>query len=85
MRRLTTSIVTDQNQLIVFKDKLQYQKLNFEGGQKQLSTLRNHLQEKQAEENILRLRVKQLSEAMKKEKTNIYSLKRFKLTLEEVT
>ncbi|XP_044268674.1 GRIP and coiled-coil domain-containing protein 2-like [Tribolium madens] len=85
MRRLTTAIVADQNQLSVLKDKLQHQHLNFEGGQKQLQVLKNSIQEKQVEENILRLRVNQLNKAMKKEENSIYTMKKFKLTLEQAT
>lgn len=84
MRRLTTAIVADQNQLVVLRDKLQHQNLNFEGGQKQLQILKNSIQEIQVEENILRLRVSQLNKAMKKEENSIYTMKKFKLTLEQV-
>ncbi|XP_063902797.1 coiled-coil domain-containing protein 39 [Zophobas morio] len=85
MRRLTSAIVADQSQLVVLKDKMQHQNLSYEGGQKQLQTLKASIQEKQVEENILRLRVNQLNKAMKKEEKSIYSMKKFKLTLEQAT
>ncbi|RZC32695.1 coiled-coil domain-containing protein 39 [Asbolus verrucosus] len=85
MRRLTTAIVNDQSQLSVLKDKLQHQSLSYEGGQKQLCALKNDIQEKQVEENMLRLRVKELTKAMKKEEKSIYTLQKFKLTLEQAT
>jgi hypothetical protein len=84
MRRLTTAIVADQSQLGLLKDKLQSQNLSFEGGQKQLQALKNSIQENQVEENILRLRVDQLNKAMKKEEKSIYTMQKFKLTLEQV-
>jgi chromosome segregation ATPase len=85
MRRLTTAIVADQSQLGLLKDKLQSQNLSFEGGQKQLQALKNSIQENQVEENILRLRVDQLNKAMKKEEKSIYTMQKFKLTLEQAT
>ncbi|KAL3281106.1 hypothetical protein HHI36_004329 [Cryptolaemus montrouzieri] len=83
MRRLTTSITNDEEKLQTLQNKLQNEKLDYEGGLKQVATAKSAAQEKQVEENILILRLKQFQQSMKKEENEIYTLQKMKLNLEQ--
>lgn len=84
MRRLTTAITNDEEKLAVLSNKLQNEKLDYEGGLKQVAAAKVAAQEKQVEENILILRLKQFDQCMKKEENEIYNLQKMKLNLEQV-
>ncbi|KAK9879647.1 hypothetical protein WA026_006712 [Henosepilachna vigintioctopunctata] len=81
MRRLTTAIANDEQKLDVMQNKLQNEKLEYEGGMKQAEAAKHAAQEKQVEENILILKLKQFDQSMKKEETEIYNLQRMKINL----
>ncbi|KAF2896034.1 hypothetical protein ILUMI_10127 [Ignelater luminosus] len=82
MRRLTTAIQSDNAQLESLQDKLQNEVLSFEGGMKQTTTAKQRSQQRQVDENILRLRVNQLENIMKREDYNIYTMQKFRVELE---
>lgn len=85
MRRLTNAIQSDNAQLESLQDKLQNEVLSFEGGMKQTVTAKQLSQQKQVDENILRLRVNQLENIMKREDYNIYTMQKFRVELELVS
>lgn len=82
MRKMSTSIAADDQQLQMLKDKLQDQLLMFESGRKHTVAAKQRTQEKQVEENILRLRVTQIQKAQEKEDKNIYNLQKMRLELD---
>ncbi|XP_044752886.1 coiled-coil domain-containing protein 39-like isoform X3 [Coccinella septempunctata] len=83
MRRLTTAITNDEQKLAILHNKLQNEKLDYEGGLKQVAAAKAAAQEKQVEENILILKLKQFDQSMKKEEIDIYNLQKMKLNLEQ--
>lgn len=82
MRKMSSSIATDDQQLQMLRDKLQDQLLMFESGRKHTVAAKQRTQEKQVEENILRLRVTQIQKAEEKEDKNIYNLQKMRLELD---
>lgn len=84
MRRLTAAIQSDNSQMEVLKDKLQNEVLSFEDGTKQAAASKQRSQQKQVEENLLRLRVNQLENIIKREQNRIFNLQKLKLELETV-
>ncbi|KAJ9581586.1 hypothetical protein L9F63_023233, partial [Diploptera punctata] len=82
MGRLTKAIDLDSAELEKLKDKQQDQLLLAEGGQKQLKQFKDRNQEKQVEENVLRLRVAQAEKAITQEGNKVFSLEKQKLELE---
>lgn len=85
MQRLTKAITADSAELEKLVDKRQNQMLLRDGGQKQLKLSKSHNQEKQVEENILRLRVDQAEKAIDREGDEVYSLEKQKLELDAVS
>ncbi|KAF5275674.1 hypothetical protein FQA39_LY06786 [Lamprigera yunnana] len=82
MRRLTTTIQSDNNQMYTLKDKLQNEILSCEDGAKQSKEAKLRTQQKQVNENVLRLRVNELENLMKREASSIYNMQKFRLELE---
>lgn len=82
MRRLTAAIESDNTQMETLKNKLQNEVLACEDGIKQTKEAKQRLQHKQVSENVLRLRVNQLENVMKREEISIYSMQKFRLELE---
>lgn len=85
MRRLSNTLTADNKVLDGLRDKLQNQVLLYEGGLKQTTTAKQLSQQKQVEENLLRLRVDSLTKNLAKEDTNIYNLQKYRLELETVS
>lgn len=85
MQRLTKAISAYSAELEKLADKRQNQILLRDGGQKQLRLSKSHNQEKQVEENLLRLRVYQAEKAIAHEGDEVYSLEKQKLELEAVS
>lgn len=81
-RRLTSEYTSDQEHLNYLQNKIQDQLAIFENGSKQLKSTKIQSQEKQVEQNILKLRVHQLEKAVNKEEKNIYNSQKFRLDLE---
>jgi hypothetical protein len=85
MRRLTKALNADAAELEKLVDKRQDQILLIDGGRKQLKLSKIHDQEKQVEENILRLRVAQAERAIAQEGNKVFSLEKQKLELDVVS
>jgi hypothetical protein len=85
MRRMAKVIKADDVELEKLADKQQDQVLLTEGGQKQLKLSKDCYQEKQVEENVLRLRVAQAEKVIAQEGDKVYSLEKQKLELEAVS
>lgn len=81
-RRLTSEFASDEEHLLSLQNKVQDQLIIFENGTKQMKAAKLHTQEKQVEENVLKLRVHQLEKIVKKEDKNIYNSQKFRLDLE---
>lgn len=84
MRRLGIAIAADTELIETLRGKLQDQILLFEGGVKQAAVAKLKSQQKQVEENVLRLKVSQLEKSISKENDNIYDLQKFRIELETV-
>ncbi|KAF5307787.1 hypothetical protein FQR65_LT06659 [Abscondita terminalis] len=82
MRRLTNAIESDNSQMSVLKDKLQNEVLSCEDGIKKAKESKQLLQRRQVEENVIRLRVNQLENVMKREENSIYSMQKLRIELE---
>jgi hypothetical protein len=82
---LTSAIHSDSAELQKLVDRQQGQILLRDGGQKHLKSSKAHNQEKQVEENILRLRVAQAEKAIAHEGDKVYSLEKQKLELDTVS
>lgn len=85
MRRLGIAIAADTELILSLKGKLQDQILLFEGGVKQAAAAKLKSQQKQVEENVLRLKVSQLEKSISKEDDDIYDLEKFRIELETVS
>lgn len=81
-RRLTSEFASDEEHLQNLQNKVQDQLIIFENGTKQMKAAKLHTQEKQVEENVLKLRVHQLENVVKKEDKEIYNSQKFRLDLE---
>lgn len=81
-RRLTSEFASDEERLKNLQNKVQDQLIIFENGSKQMKAAKTHTQEKQVEENVLRLRVHQLEKIVKKEDKHIYNSQKYRLDLE---
>lgn len=82
MRRLTSALSSDNVHHLVIKGKLQDQVLLFEGGLKQAAAAKQRSQEKQVEENVLKLKIDQFENAIKNQTSKLYNLQRFQLDLD---
>ncbi|KAB0797875.1 hypothetical protein PPYR_08868 [Photinus pyralis] len=82
MRRLTSAIQADNQQMETLKDKLQNEVLSCEDGTKQSVEARNRMQQQQVNENVFRLRVNQMENIMKREENCIYNIQKLRLELE---
>jgi len=85
MQRLIKAVSAESAELENVADKRQNQILLRDGGQKQLKLSKSYNQEKQVEENILRLRVHQAEKAIAHEGDKVYSLEKQKLELDAVS
>lgn len=85
MRRLTTVIQADQDHLSRLQNQLDDQTLLHEGGTKQSQLKKQSAQQRQVDENLLRLRTHQLENVMRHEEQSIYSLQRFRTELDTVS
>lgn len=82
MRRLACAIAIMSKQLETMKGKLQDQILLFEGGLKQAASAKQRSQEKQVEENVLKLKIDQFEKSIKHQNNKIYNMQRFKLDID---
>lgn len=84
MRRVTNAIASDEEELKILQYRLQDQVLTYESGRKRMKSAKILTQQRQVEENVLKLRINQLEKVVKKEEKNIYNSQKFRLELETV-
>ncbi|XP_076625195.1 coiled-coil domain-containing protein 39-like isoform X1 [Colletes latitarsis] len=82
MRKLSTSISNDNDQLKYLRNKRQDLVLLMDAGEKRLKSAQTRYEEKQVEESILRLKVSQMEKMISNFGNNVYDLKRYRLELE---
>nr|XP_023029063.1 coiled-coil domain-containing protein 39 [Leptinotarsa decemlineata] len=85
MRRLTLVIATDKELVAILQNKCENHLLVYEIGQKQIAAAKKATQEKQVEENMVRLRVHHIEMEKKKEEKEIFTLEKLRLNLDQVT
>lgn len=85
MRRVTNVIASEKEILAIIQNKCENLMLVHEIGQKQIAAAKKLTQEKQVEENMLRLRVHQIETEKHKEEKNIFSLEKLRLNLDQVS
>ncbi|XP_057653393.1 coiled-coil domain-containing protein 39-like [Diorhabda carinulata] len=83
MRRLTTVIAADKEVLEALENKCENFLLVYEISQKQIAAAKKSIQEKQVEENMMRLRINQIEKDKKKEEKQIFNLEKFRLNLDQ--
>ncbi|KAJ8979531.1 hypothetical protein NQ317_017679 [Molorchus minor] len=83
MHRLSSDISTDKEQQDILQDKCEQHLLVFEISKKHIAAAKQKTQEKQVEENMMRLRINQIEKDMKKEDKQIYSLEKLRLNLDQ--
>ncbi|CAG2053558.1 unnamed protein product [Timema podura] len=81
-RRMSSGLASDTEELARLKSKRQDQMLLMNGGEKQLKVSQCQSQDRQVEENLLKLRVNQASKAISKEGDKVYTLERHRLEME---
>nr|CAD7404354.1 unnamed protein product [Timema cristinae] len=81
-RRMSSGLASDMEELARLKNKRQDQMLLMNGGEKQLKVSQCQSQDRQVEENLLKLRVNQASAAISKEGDKVYTLERHRLEME---
>nr|CAD7573983.1 unnamed protein product [Timema californicum] len=81
-RRMSSGLASDTEELARLKNKRQDQMLLMNGGEKQLKVSQCQSQDRQVEENLLKLRVNQASAAISKEGDKVYTLERHRLEME---
>lgn len=85
MRRLSVAISIGTEHLEIARGKLQDQVLLFEGGLKQAAVAKHRSQEKQVEENVLKLKTDQFDKAIKNQNRKLYTLQLYRVDLDFVS
>lgn len=85
MTRVTNVIDNDKVMLANIQNKCENLLLVNEIDQKQIAAAKKITQEKQVEENMLRLRVHQIENEKKKEDKTIFTLEKLRLKLDQVS
>lgn len=84
MSRLNTAIELDKENLAILKDKCEQHLLENEIIKKHIAAAKKTTQEKQVEENMMRLRINQIEKDMKKEEKMIFNMEKLRLNLDQV-
>lgn len=84
MRRITNIIATDKEILAGIQNKCENLMLVYDIGQRQIDAAKKLTQQKQVEENMMRLRVYQIEKEKEREENNIFSLENLRLNLDQV-
>ncbi|XP_076271047.1 coiled-coil domain-containing protein 39-like [Rhynchophorus ferrugineus] len=84
MRKLSNFIANDRDQLQILQNKVENHLLIYDIGRKQIAAAKKSTQEKQVEENIMRLRIDHIEKAMAEEEQKIFNLQKLRLTLDQV-
>lgn len=85
MKKMSSSLTNDNNELEFLKNKKQDLVLLMNAGEKELKSAENRYEEKQVEESMLRLKVSQMEKMMTNIGNNVYNLERYRLELEAVS
>lgn len=85
MRRVANVIASEKEIVAEIQNKCESLRLVLEIGQKQINAAKKLTQERQVEENMMRLRVNQIENERKKEEKNIFSLEKLRLKLDQVS
>lgn len=83
MLRIQNAITAAKEQLETMKNKCEYEKNIQEKSVKQLTAIRQSCQERQVEENLIRLKVNNIERDIKEVDNNILSLQKVELNLEQ--
>ncbi|XP_043491944.1 coiled-coil domain-containing protein 39-like [Polistes fuscatus] len=81
-RKISNSIANDSEELEHLKNKKQDLLLLVDGGEKILKSAQTHNEERQVEENILRLKVSQIEQMMSNVGDKVYNLQKYRLKLD---
>lgn len=84
-KKITNNIANDSGELEQLKNKRQDFLLLTNGSEKTLKAAQSHNEEKQVEENILRLKVSQIEQMMSSVGDKVYNLQKYRLTLDAVS
>ncbi|XP_012288305.1 coiled-coil domain-containing protein 39 [Orussus abietinus] len=82
MRKISVSLANDRVELQRLKNRKQDLTLMMDGGEKQLKFLKSSNEEKQVEENILRLKLSQAELATSNVGGEVYNLEKYRIHLE---
>ncbi|CAG9859183.1 unnamed protein product [Phyllotreta striolata] len=83
MRRLSVVITADKEVLESLRDKCENSQLIYDISKKQIASAQKSMQEKQVEENMMKLRINYIEINKKKEEKQIYNLEKMRLNLEQ--
>ena len=85
MRKMSNCLSNENDELERLRSKKQDLLLLLDGGEKRLKTAQSRNEEKQVEENIMRLRVSQLERMTLNVSDKVYDLEKYRLHLEAVS
>ncbi|KAG5864259.1 hypothetical protein JTB14_019631 [Gonioctena quinquepunctata] len=85
MRRLSLLISADKELLSVLQNKCENLSMEYEIGQKQIAAAKKSTQDKQVQENMVRLRLNLIEKENKREEKEIFTLERLRLKFDQVT
>jgi len=84
MKKITNTLLNENDELEKLKNKKQDLLLLVDGGEKRVKAARSRNEEKQVDENVMRLRVLQLEQITSNESNKVYDLEKYRLNLEAV-
>lgn len=84
MKKISNCLTNENDELERLRSKKQDLLLLVDGGEKRLKTAQSQNEEKQVEENIMRLRVSQLEQMTSNVSNKVYDLEKYRLHLEAV-
>lgn len=85
MRKVSSSLSSENDELERLRSKKQDLLLLLDGGEKRLKIAQSQNEERQVEENIMRLRVSQLEKMTSNVSDKVYDLEKYRLHLEAVS
>lgn len=85
MRKMSSCLSNENDELERLRSKKQDLLLLLDGGEKRLKTAQSRNEERQVEENIMRLRVSQLERMTLNVSDKVYDLEKYRLHLEAVS
>lgn len=85
MRMISNCLTNENNEIERLRSKKQDLLLLLDGGEKRLKAAQSRNEERQVEENIMRLRVSQLERMTSNVSDKVYNLEKYHLHLEAVS